>query len=260
MNVAPFSPPVLALDIGNTRTKAGLIDVRRCIYIASTSLPTAEVTSRLLPAVNELAASSAVPVTTTAVLSSVVRSAGTIAANLLRSAGYTVRHLTATDPLPLTIAYDSPRTLGADRIANALFGTTLFPGRAVIIVSAGTAITIDYIADRTFYGGAILPGIGLQLQSLHHSTDALPGVGSDTTEVPSLPGSSTENCILGGVLHGTAAAISGIIAAYRKRTAPRRPLILTTGGDWQVLSRLVDFKCRTIPDLTLIGAACSLKY
>lgn len=251
---------VLAVDVGNTRTKLGVVDVQKYTCIASTTLPTTGIGSRLLTSVNDLAASSAVSASKVAVLVSVVRSAGTKAAQILHSAGYTVRHLKPTASLPMKFAYSSPRKLGADRIANALCGITLFPGRVLVIVSAGTAVTIDYIGEGIFCGGAILPGVGLQMQSLHRYTDALPLVKTNAVDVPSLPGASTEHCILGGVIRGTAAAISDIVSGYCRQAAPRRPLILATGGDWQLLSRLIDFNHRTIPDLTLIGAACFLKY
>lgn len=259
MSIQP--PPVLALDIGNTRSKLGFVDVRQYTCIASTAFPTGEIAARLLPAVAELAASPPGAMSKTVALSSVVKEAGATAVKLLTTAGFSIRQLDPTGPLPLTIAYDSPRTLGADRVANALYGITLFPGRALIIISTGTAITIDYIAERIFHGGAILPGIGLQFGSLHHATDALPAIeGIERAAIPTLPGNSTEKCILGGVLHGTATAISGIVARYCKLAAPREPLILATGGDWSLISQIIDFKSIALPDLTLMGAACLLKY
>ncbi len=252
---------VLAVDIGNTRTKLGVIDLENRTCRASTAFPTGEIAYKLLPAVTGVVASLPMQTIKTVALSSVVKHAALIAGQLLRQEGYSIRQLSADGVLPLSINYFPQDALGADRIANALYATTVFPGKTVVCISAGTAIVIDYIADRAFLGGTILPGVALQLDSLHLSTDALPAIECiDASAAAPFPGTSTESSIIAGVLHGTASAINGIVAKYSALKSDLQPLILTTGGDWPLLSQLVDFESIAISDLTLIGTACILIY
>jgi type III pantothenate kinase len=165
--------------------------------------------------------------------------------------------LTSGASLPISLRYETPQTLGADRIANALYAATVYPGRPVICISCGTAIVIDYIADATFFGGAILPGIRLQLSSLHMGTDALPDLrDANAVQIPLLPGGSTHSCMFGGVVRGAAAAIRGIVAGYAARQPARPPVICATGGDWPVLAPLIAIECIAVPDMTLVGVAC----
>ena len=61
---------------------------------------------------------------------------------------------TSQTPVPVANAYHTPETLGRDRLAAAVGATVLYPGRNVLIVDFGTAVTIDLVtADNTFRGG-----------------------------------------------------------------------------------------------------------
>ncbi len=251
---------IIAIDVGNTRTKMGLIDIQHYSCISNVSFPTTKTNIVLLSSVKKLFEYSSLSVSKRIMVSSVVKGVCNRVSEKLRSAGYSIKTLKPSPSLPIALDYTPKHAPGADRIANALYAVALFGNRPVIIISAGTAITVDYVADRIFNGGAILPGISLQLKSLHLFTDALPELSRKINKIPDLPGKSTEECILGGVLHGTANAINGIVERYRKRAYPARPVILTTGGEWKTLAELVGFKSRFVPHMTLIGAACYCKY
>lgn len=251
--------PVLALDIGNTRAHIGIVDTERHTCIASVAFPVGEIGLRLSPAVEALIGSTGVSVGKTVAIAGVVQNAVSAAEKLLLRDGFVVNQLTSAAALPLALRYDTPHTLGTDRVANALYAITVHPGKSVVCVSVGTAIVVDYVADNTFFGGAILPGIKLQLASLHQGTDALPDCGSAASiEIPSLPGASTEQCIIGGVVRGVAAAICGIVAGYGDQQQDRRPHVISTGGDWPLVAPLVNFDYTAVPDQTLIGIARSL--
>ncbi|HON12019.1 MAG TPA: hypothetical protein PLE24_14225, partial [Chitinispirillaceae bacterium] len=88
-------------------------------------------------------------------------------------------------------------------------------------------------------------------QSLHKFTDALPET------VPegelSLPGRSTEWCIRAGVLNGTAGALNHIVESYKKSFTSLDFKIISTGGAWSLIEKLVNFETVYIPDITLIG-------
>jgi type III pantothenate kinase len=154
--------------------------------------------------------------------------------------------------LPVRLSYASPNSLGPDRLANCLYGNAAFPKQELIIISSGTAITIDYLtANGEFTGGAILAGIGVQLDALAEKAAALPRCEAPEA-APLLPAASTADCIAGGALHGSAGAISHIVDLMRQRYRAS-PTILATGGAWPLSAALVDFEHRHIPDLTLIG-------
>ena len=60
----------------------------------------------------------------------------------------------------LNIAYQDPKEVGADRIADAVGAIKLFPGRNLIVADFGTATTVCAVdKDKTFLGGNILPGV-----------------------------------------------------------------------------------------------------
>ena len=245
---------VIAVDIGNTRVKVAAVDSDRGECVTATAFATTALPEELPRAVAELSKGrlGKVPV----VLAAVVGPAATVAEDLLRRRRETVLRFSAAS-LPLTIHYADAASLGDDRLANALYAVKRFPERNVIIVSAGTAIVIDYVANGTFHGGAILPGIRLQMDSLHRATDALPQVELPAPrKIPPLPAMSTKECIAGGVLHGCAAAIDAIIAGYTgKNTEDVPPTVLGTGGDWPLLQTLVTAHVDHHPHATLGGIA-----
>lgn len=100
----------------------------------------------------------------------------------------------------LEIKYDTSN-LGSDRIIN-IFAVKKLLGDNSIVVSCGTALTLDYLDSQGRYlGGEIFPGIGLALESLYHKTSRLPKVKLDKSKKlnSSLIGSETESCIIKGI-------------------------------------------------------------
>ena len=77
-----------------------------------------------------------------------------------------VVELTAHTPMPLTIAYRTPDTLGADRLAAALGARHLVGhNRPLLVSDIGTAVTYDYVEGDRYVGGNIAPGIDLRLRA-----------------------------------------------------------------------------------------------
>jgi pantothenate kinase type III len=129
-------------------------------------------------------------------------------------------------------SYDTPGTLGLDRILN-LAG---MEGDGVAI-SCGTAITVDAIASGRPSWGAIMPGFRTAAEGLHARVPALPLVPLDAE--PGLPARSSMGSVTNGVLLGTAFAAAGLarLLAYDLfKGAP--PRIVITGGDALLLQRL----------------------
>lgn len=164
---------------------------------------------------------------------------------------------TCDSDVPIKVKYDTPRTLGADRVAAACGAVSLCPGVPLLIADAGTALTLDFTdADGSFLGGNISAGISLRLKALHQYTEALPEV----SPVGSLPefGHDTPSALRCGALRGVAAEI---IAAYNVALSknPAAKLILT-GGDAPLLSQILPSDTICHPDLVSLGLISILKY
>ena len=86
-------------------------------------------------------------------------------------------YFTPDTPLPVTIDYRSPKTLGSDRIAAVIGARSEAPDRDILVIDAGTCITYDMItATGHFLGGNIAPGIKMRLRSMNKFTEKLPVV------------------------------------------------------------------------------------
>uniref|UniRef100_A0A7C4QU77 Type III pantothenate kinase n=1 Tax=Schlesneria paludicola TaxID=360056 RepID=A0A7C4QU77_9PLAN len=167
--------------------------------------------------------------------------------------------------LPLTIAVESPETVGLDRLLNAVAVNVLRPReRAAIVVDSGTATTVDLItAEGAFAGGAILPGLALSAQALHHYTALLPllSLADLGPDLPAPLGRNTRGALRSGIYWGQVGAIRELIGAFCTAqglpspwgaSAALSPWLLFTGGGAPWLS--VQFPgVRQIPSLALHG-------
>ncbi len=104
--------------------------------------------------------------------------------------------LTPETPTPIINRYKSPETLGLDRLAAAIGGAALFPNTPLLIIDAGTAITIDLVSSKNEYlGGNISPGIQTRFKALNLFTGKLPLISkNDTFEIV---GYNTDGCTTG---------------------------------------------------------------
>ena len=130
--------------------------------------------------------------------------------------------------MPFNNKYETPETVGADRLALAAGGYLEFPNNPILIIDIGTCMTFDFVSDKADYlGGAISPGLQMRFKALHNFTGKLPLVA--VKEPKDLIGRNTNESILSGVINGMQHEIDGIIDAYKLRY-PRVKTILT-GGD-----------------------------
>lgn len=163
----------------------------------------------------------------------------------------------AFTPMPITINYSTPATLGADRIAAAAGAAVAAPGRACVVIDCGTALTIDFLdADRRYLGGSISPGVRLRLQSLHHYTDRLPLV-EMKGETPEI-GHDTDTAIRSGAIRGVAAEIDAAIDRWQSVHPDVRTFI--TGGDRDVVAPFCRHVLTAAPRLVADGLLSILKY
>src|SRR5690606_17760540 len=104
-------------------------------------------------------------------------------------------------PLPIKNLYQTPATLGKDRLAAVCGAAAIFPGDACLVIDAGTCITFDYINENKEYlVGSISPGLTMRLQALNRFTDMLPL--TEKRDFFDMTGSNTEECILSGAIQG----------------------------------------------------------
>jgi type III pantothenate kinase len=138
--------------------------------------------------------------------------------------------------IPLTNLYP---TLGIDR-ALALLGAGETYGYPILVIDGGTALTITGV-DRhlTFVGGAILPGLRLQICSLYTGTAALPEIVLPQ-QLPPRWSDNTPGSIASGILHTVSAGISDFIRDWQQLYPDSH--IVFTGGDGELLSRYLQSK------------------
>ena len=138
--------------------------------------------------------------------------------------------------LPLEIKYRTPHTLGSDRLAAAVGAWNEAPGRNIIVIDAGSAITVDFIdKDGNYLGGNIAPGIKMRLKALHEYTALLPMVEKEG-DTPTI-GYDTETAIRSGVINGVCNEIDGYINEFKQKYSD--VLVFLTGGDEKTLKNRV---------------------
>lgn len=164
--------------------------------------------------------------------------------------------LNASTPLPFTNHYQTPQTLGTDRIAAVAGGLSLFPDQAILAIDAGTCITYDIAdAQKNYWGGSISPGLQMRAKAMHTFTSRLPLVSISQKEVKEVPlaGQSTSSALQSGVLHGTLAEITQMIRMYGDKFGDLQVVIC--GGDAILLNQgiRVAQTVTIVPELILIG-------
>jgi type III pantothenate kinase len=168
----------------------------------------------------------------------------------LRSQYATCIELNHYTPIPLENRYLTPDTLGYDRIAAAVGAYTICPGKNVLVIDAGTAITYDIVtAEGEFLGGNISQGIGIRFKSLNKYTNRLPLL--ERPESPPLLGSSTREAIQSGIVNGLLFEMDGFIDAFSKEY-PKLQVVLT-GGDAKYFVGKLKNSIFVDPNLNLIG-------
>lgn len=240
----------VSIDIGNTRTHIGIIDMAELKCLNRIDILSEDSQEQILQCIDKLHRQSGTPVGSTVVISSVIQSSLKKVTALFEKEKIVAKQVRYTERLPIKIVYDNPAQLGTDRIANALYGHFRFPGENMVLISAGTALTADLLSEGKFLGGAILAGPSMQFQSLYKGTDALPEIKAEGN--CQLPGNTTEECIRAGVLYGTGGALNCIIHRYEK-TVHGKIRVLTTGGALPLIADFFDFEYSIIPDMTLLG-------
>ena len=159
--------------------------------------------------------------------------------------------------VPFKNLYDTPQTLGVDRIALICSSIKQFSNKNVLIIDAGTCITYDFInANNEYLGGAISPGLRVRYKSLNNLTAKLPLI---NTRMPKqIVGDSTEASIHSGIVYGILNEIDGIIETYKLKYSDLT--VILTGGDANFLSEQLKSSIFANPNFLLEGLNFILNF
>lgn len=163
-----------------------------------------------------------------------------------------------TDPLivdgtcktGVSVHYDDPSQVGADRVVDAAAAFKLYGGPACI-VDLGTATTFDAISrEGNYLGGAIAPGIGIAADALFQRAAKLPKV--DIQKPPAAIGRNTSQSLQSGLLFGYVGLVEGMVARFCKELGGDTRVI-ATGGLAEIIARETTAISIVAPWLTLDG-------
>ncbi len=245
----------LCVDQGNSRTKVALMTDEGKImkHLIYKSFSSADV-ERLFDLYD----------ITDSIISSVVDIEAAVVNTLHRRSQHFVLfdHMT---PVPIVNRYDTPQTLGQDRLAAAVGAKSLCPNENLLIIDAGSAITYDFVsAEGEYMGGNIAPGIKMRFTMLQRMTKKLPLVDAEENELIPLFGTNTRDAIAAGVIRGVAYEVKGYMRTLKEKM-PHYQTFLTGGHAPYVLnnvrsSRNEKREIRYEKNLVLIGLNTILVY
>lgn len=235
----------LIFDIGNTSTKMAVYDGDE----KKTSLRTRQYSCEKLEEIFS-------QFTLDKAIVSTVRNTPEFIIDLATHGIPFVHVLSHETKLPFNNDYETPETLGPDRIAAVAGAYYLFPDRNILVIDAGSAVTFDYLIEKTYKGGNISPGLSMRFRALHRFTGKLPH--GSTTESYSSPGKNTLEAVTAGVINGLIFEINEYIHIFSVQNID--PVIVLTGGDAGYLNKRINGDIIYQPDLVLDGLNHILEY
>ncbi len=167
-----------------------------------------------------------------------------------------VHVLSYKSKLPFKIEYETPETLGTDRIAAMAGAYNLYPATEILVIDAGTAITFDFLSCDTYKGGNISPGLMIRFKALNKFTGKLPLV--SPIENYTFPGKNTNDAIMAGVITGVIYEINEYIRTFEKKHTDYK--IILTGGDSGYLREKINYQFIYMPDIVIDGLNYILEY
>lgn len=242
----------LVIDFGNTLRKFAIFDNYEPIKIEITDTTDQKqlikITDSLIKTFGKTSISSAI-------ISSVIDYPDTFKSYLTDNLDLIdFSHLT---PIPIINLYQTPETLGKDRLAAAVAASTLFPNKNVLAVIAGTCITYEMVdKEKNYHGGAISPGIRMRFKALHNFTHRLPLL--DSIEPVEITGQSTEASIITGVVHGALVEVDGMIDSFGRNY--ENLTIILSGGDMKYFDKKLKNNIFAVPNLVLRGLDIILDF
>jgi type III pantothenate kinase len=233
----------LLIDISNSYAKIAFASKRR--VSAPVRISTGQLTSAFVAGffrkrkVRKVVVSSVVPAKNPSIIKAAKKSAN-------------VLWLDSKLNLGVGIEYPKPRSIGADRLANAAAAAELY-GFPAVVVDFGTAVTFDVISERRAYvGGVIAPGLEAMTNFLYQRTALLPRI--SLKEPRRAVGKSTIEAMLSGSLFGYRGLVREILARIKaEQFAQKKVYVIATGGYARLIAGGLPEIGLIRPHLTLEG-------
>jgi len=233
----------LLIDISNSYAKFAFASKRR--VSAPARISTGDLTSALVAGflkkrkVRKVVVSSVVPDKNSAVLKAANKRANVLWLDWKLNLG-------------VGIDYPKPRSIGADRLANAAAAAELY-GFPAVVVDFGTAVTFDVISEgRAYVGGVIAPGLEAMTNFLYQRTALLPRI--SLKEPRRAVGKSTIEAMLSGALFGYRGLVREILARIKAEQFPHKKVcVIATGGYARLIAAGLPEIGVIHPHLTLEG-------
>ena len=249
----------IAIAVGNTRTRVGVLQGTECVKAQSLSSDqSGDIASFVAALFDEFEFGSDEPVVLMSTVSQ--EDADSIEDEIKSKFGWSIYRLGRDIEIPIrhTLTESGEKSVGQDRLLCAI-GAFDVVKQACVVVDLGTAITIDFVdGEGVYHGGAIMPGVSTMLESMHTSTSHLPELKYRKLDPSSFePGKQTDDAMILGV----AAAAGGAVRYLAERYAQfyeGYPQIIATGGDMGLLEddELIE---AFVPDLQLHGIRVACK-
>lgn len=237
----------LCVDIGNSRTKLGFFEEGLLTSHFTVASDNADEWKTLLGSHATFSR---------AIVSSVGLPESPLAGAIKARSRYFLT-LESNTPLPFKNGYATPETLGKDRLCAAAGAHFLHGGKPLLIVDAGTALTIDLTSrEGDFLGGVISPGLRMRAEALHQFTRRLPL--ATLTDVPDYPPVTTADALNGGIMQGILFETAGYIERCRQQYPDLH--VVATGGDLFLFEKFLNYHIFAEPHLVLYGLFRILLY
>jgi|CXWL01.1.fsa_nt_gi type III pantothenate kinase len=215
---------LLAVDIGNSRTKFGVFDGET--LISKLSIPTLRDISAV-GLIKTVGVKLPRPITA-AIASSVVPDVN-VAVRSFTESYFAVNPIFVANEMDfgLTINYQPLEDAGADRLVNTFSAVEKY-GVPCIVCSFGTALTIDVVnEDRVLTGGLIAPGMNTLAAALKTTTSRLPEV--EIEKPDTVIQNTTVGCLQSGIVYGYFGLVDGLLTRLKKEIGDD-PKVIATGG------------------------------
>ncbi len=236
----------LVIDVGNTRIKLAVFELNTLKELVVATIET------FMESVQTISHQYKI---NQAIISSVANVPNEIINYLEKH--FPLIQLNQSTKVPFLNRYETPESLGVDRIALVTAAATQFSHQNVLIIDAGTCITYDFIsAKNEYFGGAISPGLEMRLKAMHAFTDKLPLLPLIDENISI--GNNTKNSLYFGTINGVIAEIEGFIKHFQSKN--KKLTVVLTGGDSIFLAKRLKNSIFANPNFLLEGLNNILAY
>ena len=166
-------------------------------------------------------------------------------------------HLDHSTKVPIVNKYETPETLGKDRIAAAVGAWMKYPNENILFIDMGTCITMNFVNNKGwFLGGNISPGIKMRFKAMNKFTANLPL--AENVLIDEFIAGTTVKALQNGAIKGTFREIDSFITETRNKFGEIK--VILTGGDAFFFEKWTKNMIFVAPNLVMEGLNEILKY